>query len=105
MHLKSLVHLKSGLHRNTISSEHQQTYLVWVEIFLISSHQRLISLGEKEKAKPQEAAGRVVLNFYYLNSYLNQPSGIKKRVSIHLLDWKHSLEDLEDTWVSGPRCE
>lgn len=78
MHLKPLVHLKSGLHRNPISSEHQQTYLVWVEIFLISSHQRLISLGEKEKAKPQEAAGCVGLKFYYLNSYLNQPSGIKK---------------------------
>lgn len=105
MHLKPLVHLKSGLHRNPISSEHQQTYLVWVEIFLISSHQRLISLGEKEKAKPQESAGHVGLKFYYLNSYLNQPSGIKKDVSILLLPWKHSLEDLEDTWVSEPHRE
>lgn len=63
------------------------------------------NLGEKGKAKPQEAAGRVGLNFYYLNSFLNQPSGIKKHVSILLLPWKHSLEDLEDTRVSGPHRE
>jgi len=43
--LKSLVHPKSGLHSNPISSEHQQTYLVWIEIFLISSHQTSRSCG------------------------------------------------------------
>lgn len=31
----------------------------------------------KEKVKPQEAAGCVGVNFFYLNSYLNQHSGTK----------------------------
>lgn len=63
-----------------------------------------MSLREKEKAKPQEAAGCAELNFYCLNTYLNQPCGIKQQVSIHLLPLKHSSGNLEDTWVSRPHC-
>lgn len=38
-----------------------------------------MSVREKERAKPQQAAGRVQLNFcYHLNASLRQASGIKR---------------------------